>query len=389
MGGYFRQRDVVAMNLRLSRMMLLVMVAIILFSFSAFAVVPNPAQAFRDLGAFLADLFRGGATYEGAYFLTLLSYFVIFLAIFIEGLKYIPFFGGKGEVSTPGKWFAAAAAALATIGIFLGEQTAGRSVQEIVQALTAPFALWAGLVLAVLFSLITYKGIRDMGLFRDSVMEAMAFSLAVGVMVAGWLVAPALIGWGFILLFFVAVTGIITHFLGRRREMAVKEVPLKEKTVEKEKQALTSHRTRRTLIRALRRVYRFNNKAYKDLKRAHQESLKGAKADTGKIMSWLQEAQRFEEKEIDFDSLVGDAVETIEKLAGSRPDLQQKLDVLNKSIQVNLSKIKEQIQKAGTTRNIGALSAVLVSALRASEELRTEILGLEAALKGLRKELEE
>ncbi len=369
-------------------------VMFIVMSFSALAAVPSPAKALADLGALFANLFRGGATSEQAYLLTFVLYFIIFMAIFIEGLKYLSFFGGKGEVTTPGKWFAFAAALLATLGIFLGEQFTGRNTKDIVETLTAPFGIWGGVVIAALIAYISYKAVRDAGLFGDSVMKAMALSLSIGLMFAGMLLSPALLGWGFVLLWVIAGVGLITHVLSRSREIdtelkergkkrtfwAGKEVPLgKTGAVRKE---------RKIFIRALRRAYRFNKKAYGDLNRAYKEALKGPRASAARVKKWLEEAKTFEDKEINWDNLISDAAENLEKLARSRPDLQRNLDVLNKSISVNLTRIKKQTEEAEGSGDVNQISKILAVALKASKDLEREILGLRALMEGFEKELE-
>ena len=78
----------------------------------------------------------------------------------------------------------------------------------------------------------------------------------------------------------------------------------------------------------------------------------------------------------------------MEKAARSRPDLQRKLDVLNNLISVNLTKLKQQTEEAEQAQDTRRISYSLFLALKASEDLEKEILGLEAILPGFKRELE-
>jgi hypothetical protein len=182
-----------------------------LFSVSVLAEVPTPGEALEDLGSFFSDLFTGTASMESAYLLSFILYFIIFMAIFVEGLKHLPFFGGKGDLSRPGKWFAFAAAMLATLGIFIGEQVSGRSTQEAVAYVAAPWGSWGGLIIAGIVAFVSYRMIRNTKLFGEEVMRSAALAVAIGLMGVGWLLSPAFFGWGFFIMLIVLIAGVAAH----------------------------------------------------------------------------------------------------------------------------------------------------------------------------------
>jgi len=201
-------------------------ISLIALSFTVLAEIPTPGKALTDAGAFLVGLVRGGVTIEGMYLLSFVLYFIVFMAIFVEGVKYLPFFGARGEVSGSGKWFAFAAAGLATVGIFFTEKALGKGMKEIVESVVMPFGFWGGIVIAGIIAFISYKGIRDVGIFKDSVMKAMALALSIGLMITGWLLSPALFGWAFylwIIIFGFGFVGyVVNHFGKRDKKLAEK-----------------------------------------------------------------------------------------------------------------------------------------------------------------------
>ncbi|MBU0470127.1 MAG: hypothetical protein KKA62_00280 [Nanoarchaeota archaeon] len=424
------------------RILFLLVISMVLFAVPIFAAVPTPGDAFAGLGDFFADLFRGGATYEGAYWLTFVLYFIIFISIFIEGLKLISFFGQRGEVSTSGKWFAFAAALLANVGIFITEQASGTSVREIIERVTSPFGLWGALSLAIIISLIAYRGVRDMGIFKDSVLKAMALSLSIGLMVAGWLFSPTLLGWAFYLLIIVGLIGLLTHVLGRSKEKSEeasakgmkrsfwsgKEKPLgpspsgREATTstraeeelrpkDTEERQRESKDLTRKLSRVIRRLYRFNNKALTDLEKALKEAEKGRKYEEamekaggeGEVYEQIEkeylshssmfqevlgEASKYDNKEVDFDALVNDLVSELSKLAEAHPSTRDKLTVLNDLVRKELDNMKEMIKKAAGAHNYKRVSPYLISAADSAKKIKKEILSLKIVASDLQDQLE-
>ncbi|MBR9683288.1 hypothetical protein GOV03_01995 [Candidatus Woesearchaeota archaeon] len=211
-----------------------------IFSIGVLAEVPTPAEAFSNMGSFFSDLFTGSASWENAYLLSFVLYFILFMAIFVEGLRAMPLFGGKGSLSAPGKWFAFAAAMLATIGIFVGEQVTGKSTKEAVSNLVTPFGIWGAVAIAAIVAVISYKGIKDLKIFGDSVMRAMASAAAIGLMITGWIISPALFGWGFMIVVVVLLVGLLTWFR-KNRGTSSKTADLGKKT-KKEKYTPTYNR---------------------------------------------------------------------------------------------------------------------------------------------------
>lgn len=371
---------------------LIILFMVSLSSIGVLAQVPTPADMFSNLGDFFSSLFVGGADWETSYLLTFVLYFIIFMAIFVEGLKYLPFFGGVGEISIPGKWFAFAAAMLATLGIFIGEQVSGRSAREAVAYVAAPWGLWGGLAIAGIIAFISYKLIRDSGLFGEEIMRSAALAVAIGLMAAGWLLSPVLFGWGFLVMLIVLIVGIVTHVIrvwgekgGGIAKGGAVERPAKAK-LPKEKEE-KEKKTEKTLGRALRKVYRYNKKVGRNLEKAHKESLNGLEVNINLVRKHLKEAKRYEKREIDFDALVSESERELGELARAEPSLKAKLDALNNLLKVNLSIIKTQIEKAEGATSIRTIPTILVKAKNACEKIRGEILGMEAVVKGLKKEL--
>ncbi len=145
------------------------------------------------------------------------------------------------------------------------------------------------------------------------------------------------------------------------------------------------------LARVLRRVYRYNKRALKQIKDAHKESLKSqTMVDMKKIKKELMKAIKLEKKEIDFNALSNDLVGKIEEISKSNPELKNKLDILNKLLKKELANLKDKLPKAAKLvddSKFTQIPAVLVSAKNSCEKIKEEILGLEAVAKGLKKEL--
>jgi hypothetical protein len=215
---------------KINLLLILVLLAS-LFSLNVLAEVPGLGESLSDLGDFFRGLFTGAASMENAYFISFILYFILFLAIFMEGLKTIPFFGGKGSLDKQGKFFAVAASALSTLALFVIDQGTGMSTQERVEWLVAPFGIWGGLILAGLISLITYRMVKSSDIFREETITAMAVAAAVGVTFAGFLLnLETVLGWGFLIMIIVFIVGGIRAFASHRGETEeVREADREEK----------------------------------------------------------------------------------------------------------------------------------------------------------------
>ncbi|MFH1405665.1 MAG: hypothetical protein ABIG52_00430 [Nanoarchaeota archaeon] len=172
--------------------------------------MPTPGSSFSGLLDFFRGIFTGTATMEDAYLISFILYFVLFLAIFMEGIKIIPFFGARGEITKPGKAFAIAAAGLSTIALFIVEQGTQVSTADRISHLTAPFGVWGGVIIATILAYMAFRFIYDTELFKEHVIIAMAIAVAIGVTLAGFLLTmDTLIGWGFLILLLSFLIGLI------------------------------------------------------------------------------------------------------------------------------------------------------------------------------------
>src|SRR3989344_4478245 len=191
-----------------------------IFSFSTLAVttpstaIPQVGTVFSNTYRFFRDLVTGNANIHDAYFISFILYFVVFLAIFMEGLSRIPVFGEKGKVSKPGKAFAIAAAGLASIALFIVDQSSGISTTERLSSLIAPWGVWGGLLIAGIIALITFRFVKDSDTFKEKTVLVMAIAAAVGITFAGFLLTMEnLVGWGFLIMLLAFVAGGINHYV--------------------------------------------------------------------------------------------------------------------------------------------------------------------------------
>jgi hypothetical protein len=151
-------------------------------------------------------------------------YFIVFMAIFTEGLKKIKFFGDSGSLSTPGKWFAFAAASLSTLALFIIQVKEGQSVEQVLTGLIGPFGVWGGVAIAGLVAYITYTALKDMEMFGGWGPGLMATSGAIGVTMAGYLLSkPMLVSWGFMIILVALGVGMFGVFGGGLRQHREKE----------------------------------------------------------------------------------------------------------------------------------------------------------------------
>ncbi|MBU0470056.1 MAG: hypothetical protein KJ598_04160, partial [Nanoarchaeota archaeon] len=207
----------------------------VIFSSIVLAAVPTPGSSFSGLLSFFRGIFTGTATMEDAYLISFILYFVLFLAIFMEGIKIIPFFGQRGETSKQGKVFAIAAAGLSTIALFIVEQGTQVSTADRVSHLVAPFGVWGGVIIATIMAYMTFRFIHDTELFKEHVLIAMAISAAVGVTLIGFILTmDNLVGWGFLALLVSFVVGAIVAILKHREETAPEREAQRKANVEKE-----------------------------------------------------------------------------------------------------------------------------------------------------------
>ncbi|MBR9683289.1 hypothetical protein GOV03_02000 [Candidatus Woesearchaeota archaeon] len=213
-----------------------------LFSMSVIAEVPSLGNALSGVGDFFSGLFTGAASMENAYFISFILYFILFLAVFMEGLSHVKIFGESGKLNKQGKFFAVAASALATIALFVVDQGTGMSTQERLEWLVAPFGIWGGVVLAAIVAFITYKAVKGSELFEEKTALAMAIAASVGVTFVGFLLGlENLLGWGFLIMLLVFVVGGIVAFSVKRSETKEDREEKKErqakKVVESKKEA--------------------------------------------------------------------------------------------------------------------------------------------------------
>lgn len=182
----------------------------------------TPEGFFTFIADFLKSLFSGGsASWDSLYWITPLFYLFIFGAIWYEGVRVIPVFGRRGEINAAGKWFVAGATGLSTLGIFVGEQVAGKTARQIVGGLITPFGVWGALFIALFIGLIFFKWIRDSGIFGDHILLPVATAVSIGAITAGWLLSYSyLFSWGFVIALIGAAVGLIMKFAKSKKESA-------------------------------------------------------------------------------------------------------------------------------------------------------------------------
>ena len=208
----------------------------VLFSFSVMAAMPSaPGDFLKNTASFFKGLATGRASMDDAYLISLILYFILFLAIFIEGVRFLPFFGDKGVANKQGKAFAVAAAGLSTIALFVIETQTKISTAERLANLVSPFGVWGGFVIASIIAYITYKMIKDAGLFGEGTAYAMAIAGTVGITFAGLMLSmESLLGWGFVLMILVIIVAAVRAYALERDKTAPERAAKKEEAVQKE-----------------------------------------------------------------------------------------------------------------------------------------------------------
>lgn len=338
-------------------LLLVSVLAVSLLSAGVLAQVPTPGDALRDLSSFFGGLFTGGASMDEAYFISFVLYFILFLAVFLEGLRVVPVFGSSGELNKQGKVFGVAAAALATIAIFAVEQTTGNRIEWLV----APFGIWGGLVLAGIIALITFKMIKDSELFKEQIMMAMAIAGAVGITFAGFLLGlENLLGWGFLIMLLVFVVGAVRAFSlhwgetaeerkARKKEMVQKEVERFKKADEERKKKKEQERKEKKLKPVKGFLVNCVNAAEEGIVYLREGNKKEAKAEAEKFnknvrIAWRELKKRRNEAK-------GEERDKLEQLVAG---VQLMVNEINDEV---LKKIKAADWRAKASEVITALSS--------------------------------
>ncbi len=193
----------------------LALIGLLSFGVLAQEGMPTFSEMFKNAGSFFMDMFTGSADAEQSYFLIYIAYFILIMAIYVEGLKFLPLFGGKGEINTPGKWFAFAATFLSVAAIFMGEQFTGQSTGEMMKNALAPFGVWAGLAIAGIMTLIIFLATKEADFLKSHTGIRAVTAFSAGLMFGGWFISePNLIGYGFIIMMIALIIGLFTMFKG-------------------------------------------------------------------------------------------------------------------------------------------------------------------------------
>ncbi len=243
---------------RISYLILLSLLLLVVSSSLALAAVPAPSSVGDMLSKvlnFFKYLFTGKANLEDTYFIVFILYFVIFLAIFMEALKFISFFGERGTVSKQGKVFAVAAAALSTLALFLIDSASGTTGISRLESLVAPFGVWGAVVLAVVIAWITYQMFKDTAVFREEIMTSMAIAGAVGVTFAGFLLSmDQLVGWGFFILLLVFLVGAIRAGVSQMGKTSEEKKEEREREIPRFKEMAKAQKTGEEMARRAKEV---------------------------------------------------------------------------------------------------------------------------------------
>lgn len=148
------------------------------------------------------------------------------------------------------------------------------------------------------------------------------------------------------------------------REKGKEDMIKKEKEIEKEKNRLANN-----LRHSLHNLWRFNNKVDHNIDEAIKYIQKN---DIEKAKEEVRKAKEFEEREIDYESLVSDLVDEFERFSRGT-SLEQKIDSLNNNIKKNLNTIKKGIDMFENRPGLLVLNPLK----RACEEIDHGIKGLE------------
>ncbi len=184
-----------------------------LLSFSVSAEILTIGGASSGFVDWLKTLFTGGLSIEDLFLPSLLLYFMLFMAIYYEGLFRLPIFGRRREVSKAGSAFAFAAASLTTFAIFMIDDHV--SMKDRLEHLLAPFGIWGAFALAAIIAFIAYRAVRDSEVFDEGILGPMAITAAIACMFVGFLLGLGnLLGWGFLIALLVLLIGLIGSLTG-------------------------------------------------------------------------------------------------------------------------------------------------------------------------------
>tara|TARA_Y100000310_G_scaffold324914_1_gene387496 strand:- start:9251 stop:10387 length:1137 start_codon:yes stop_codon:yes gene_type:complete len=193
---------------KFSLIIILSLLLISLFTFSASAITDTTfSKEFEEF----VDGRSWGTDEDKLYYFSLFFYFIVFLAIYCEGLRFLPIFGGRRRVNTTGAWFAFAAAGLTTVSLFLVQATTFRTPTEIAIAAVSPFGIYGSFALAAINAWFVFFFIRHSKVFKDNILTAIAFALAIALTTYGAISQNILQeGLGYILVVLIlAVIGVM------------------------------------------------------------------------------------------------------------------------------------------------------------------------------------
>ncbi len=174
---------------------------------------------------------------------------------------------------------------------------------------------------------------------------------------------------------------------------------------EKAKKEKEGKQIAKELGRTLRKTFRLNKrvgqKVTSALGEVNNAQLTKRNVDLAKVEDYLAEARNLEGKDIDLDALATELTTELVTKATEFPDIKKELDTLSKLLQKELKEVKDTLEIAETeTAALKAAPVVsvtskalrpLMASLRAckdhAENIRTEILGMEAEMKGLERHL--
>ncbi len=217
--------------------------------------MPLPdTSTFSDVFSFFRGLFTGDARMEDAYFISFFLYFIIFLAVYMEGLSRIPIFGEKGKINKSGKVFAVAASGLSTFALFLVDTITGIPMTERLSYLVSPWGVWGGVLIAGIIAYMTFSFLHKVEGLKEETAFVMAVAASVGVVFAGFLLTMEnVIGWGFLLMLLVfLIAGIYKLFFTEEKIKTRKDEHKND--VEKEVERYKKEDAERAVRRARERM---------------------------------------------------------------------------------------------------------------------------------------
>lgn len=176
-------------------------------------------------------------------------------------------------------------------------------------------------------------------------------------------------------------------------------------SAEKAKKEKEGKQIAKELGRTLRKVYRLNKRVKERVISALGEinnaRLTSRAVDFAKVEDYLTDARNLEGKDIDLDALATELTAELTTKATEFPDIKKELDTLSKLLQKELKEVKNALEGAETETTVLKAAPVanvtpralrpIIGFLKAckdhTENIRTEILGMEAEMKGLESHL--